>query len=353
MKILHTADLHLTEETLGRWHALQEIVDLARQEKVAVLVIAGDLFDQDVAAETLRNKLRTMISSDQFQTIILPGNHDHKAYRSGLYYGENVTVVNNWEEPFCLGDVHFWGLPYEQLSGDRLISRLRQMSTRMHKDRYNILLFHGELLDAFFSRQDMGNEGDRRYMPAWLSYFELLPVQYVMAGHFHSRYATWKIPGGGLFTYPGSPVAVTRRESGQRMANLVKVGEVPKEVVLDTFHYEKLVITLDPFTSTDPIAELDEKLAALHPKAEVILRVEGLFNGSSLGKRENELVAEIINKTNRYCTVDPVFDAFDVQHVLEDDLYKQFSSRLESADYLAEHKKQVKEMVVHAFRVVK
>ncbi len=85
MKILHTADLHLTEEASERWDALQEIVNLARQEKAAILVIAGDLFDQDVAAQTLRNKLRTMISSDQFQTIILPGNHDHKAYRSGLY----------------------------------------------------------------------------------------------------------------------------------------------------------------------------------------------------------------------------------------------------------------------------
>ncbi len=353
MKILHTADLHLTEEGSERWDAFAELVNLGRQYQVSALVIAGDLFDQDVAAENMRNKIRAVIGSSEFQTIILPGNHDHKAYRSGLYFGENVSVINTWQEPVCLGKLAVWGLPYERLSKDRLVGRLRGMAMRMEAEYDNVLLFHGELLDAFFSRRDLGDEGARRYMPVKLSYFEDLPLQYVLAGHFHTRYAGWQIPGGGLFVYPGSPVAVTRRETGRRMANLVTVGEAPVEIALNSFHFEELNISLDPFKTKHPLAEIDQKLAKLHHAAKVILKVEGLFDGSAFGMNEAEMAAEIRKKVDQISAGEPALDFFDVQHVLEDDLFKKFRSRLEETDYPLQLKEQVKEMVVQAFRGVK
>ncbi len=353
MKILHTADLHLTEAASERWDAFIELVNIARKHQVSALVIAGDLFDQDVAAETMRARFRAIIGSSKFQTIILPGNHDHKAYRSGLYFGENVSVINTWEEPVRIGELAVWGLPFERISKDQLVSRLRDMASHMQAEENNVLLFHGELLDAYFSRQDLGDEGDLRYMPAKISYFESLPLQYVLAGHFHSRYASWQIPGGGLFIYPGSPVSVTRRETGRRMANLISAAEAPVEIALDSFHYEELVVSLDPFATKDPLPELDQKLDRLHPAAKVLLTVEGLFNGSALGINEEELAFQIKKKVEQICAGEPVLNFLDVRHVLEDDLFKKFIVRLDEMDYPPDLKEQAKELVVQAFRGVK
>lgn len=353
MKILHTADLHLNESNPERWAALEELVTLARRQQVSALVIAGDLFDREIEAESMRGRLRTVIGGGDFQTIILPGNHDYKAYRSGLYFGEKVTVINDWKKPVFLGDTVIWGLPYEPLGKEQLAGRLREMKAGMSPEVFNILLFHGELLDTCFSRQDLGAEGDLRYMPVRLSYFEPLPLHYVLAGHFHSRFATWQLPGGGLFVYPGSPVAVTRKEAGIRKANLLVPGQDPQEVVLDSFHYEEIEVILDPFSKHHPLAGLDQALAGLHPAAGVQLTVEGLFNGSAWGIDETELAALIRQKTEPLWAAEPVYNFLDVRHVLEDELFKKFATALEERGCGPETKARVREMVIHAFRGVK
>lgn len=353
MKILHTADLHLNEKNDRRWKAFEELVSLARREEVAALVIAGDLFDQDVAAENMRSRLRALLAPGTFQTIILPGNHDCKAFRSGLYFGENVFVISDWREPVCLGNTDLWGLPHAEISSGDLAARLREMALLMDSARENILLFHGELLDTFFAPLDAGEEGTRRCMPARLSFFEPLPVRYVLAGHFHSRYAAWQIENGGLFIYPGSPVAVTRRETGRRKVNLVDSDQAPRELDLDSFHYEKLTLTLDPFSRHDPRSDLDQILDRLHPAAGILLTVEGFFDSSAFNLSEAELAAQIRQKINQFCPSEPVFNFVDVRHVLEDDLFIRFRAALTETDHPLELKKELEAMVIQAFRGVK
>jgi DNA repair protein SbcD/Mre11 len=353
VKILHTADLHLTEKAPERWAALEQIVALARTHSVSALLIAGDLFDHNVEADKLRPRLRSVLAGSGFQTIVLPGNHDHKAYRSGLYFGDNVTVINSWSEPVRLGDLIIWGLPYEKISGEDLVGRLRSMGALMNPKEFNILLYHGELFDAYFSRQELGDEGDQRYMPARLSYFEQMPLQYVLAGHFHSRYSGWQLPGGGLFIYPGSPVSVTRREIGRRVVNLLDHCGVPVEIPLDSYHYETITLDLDPFSTADPLLLLEQRLQDIHSEAKVILTVRGLFNGSALGMHESELASSLREKVQDRLAGEPVENFYDVQHVLEDDLFRQFKTRLAEKGSSPEQMEQVTEMVIRAFRVVK
>jgi DNA repair protein SbcD/Mre11 len=350
---MHTADLHLTEKAPERWAALEQIVALAHTHQVSALLIAGDLFDHNVEADKLRPKLRAVLAGAGFKTIVLPGNHDHKAYRSGLYFGDNVTVISNWSEPLRLGDLIIWGLPYEKISGEDLVGRLRSMGALMNPQEFNILLYHGELLDAYFSRHELGDEGDQRYMPARLSYFEQMPLQHVLAGHFHSRYAGWQLPGGGLFIYPGSPVAVTRREIGRRVVNLLDHSCAPVEVPLDSYHYEAITLDLDPFSAADPLLLLEQRLQGIHSEAKVLLTVQGLFNGSALGMHESELAYALREKAQGRLAGEPVEDFYDVQHVLEDDLFRQFKTILAEKGCSPEQMEQVTEMAIRAFRVVK
>ncbi len=353
MPVLHTADLHLTEKDEDRWSALDELISLARQNNVSALVICGDLFDHDTEAEKLRGRLRASFGSGDFQTIILPGNHDYKAYRSGLYFGDKVSILDNWEEPVEVGEMVIWGLPFERLSTEKMVSRLKDLSTRMNPERINYLLFHGELLDAYFSPEDMGDEGEQRYMPAKLSYFADLPVRHVLAGHFHSRYAAWNLPDGGLFIYPGSPAAVTRREMGIRKANLVSPDGKASELTLNTAHYENLVINLDPFSETAPLDQLDQMLQDLHPRARIILSICGFFNGAALGLSESELVEVVRSRTENHVVDQLIIEFNDVQHILEDDLFKQFRKKLSDKDYTRVQKDKAEKMLINAFRGVK
>lgn len=353
MKILHTSDLHLTEESAERWSALEELVQLAIEKQVSILVIAGDLFDQESAAEILRSRLRKIISAGDFHTIILPGNHDYRAYRSGLYFGENVTVLNDWEKPYCHENNVFWGLPYEKLSGEHLINRLKQIGDRMNPKENNFLIYHGELLDAFYSRHDLGDEGDQRYMPAKLSYFESLPVKYILAGHFHSRCTSWQLSAGGLFIYSGSPVAVTRRETGLRVVNLIGEGEQPVEIPLRTYHFEDLQIMLDPFDPVDPLELIEEKLCDIDPEARLLLKVRGFINSAETGITESELAEKINEKVNGRSVVEAEFDFLDIQHIIGDDIYKRYSELLLEKDYSPEFRQNISMMVIRAFREVK
>ena len=186
MKILHTADLHLTEFGDERWKVLQELLEIGRKAKIGVLAISGDLFDKDVNAESLRTQIREMFSNKGFKILIIPGNHDSASFGEELYFGEDAEILG--EKPFDYKNVRFLGLPFEAIEGERLVGRIRSLRDHLLDSNTNILMYHGELLDTFYSRSDFGDEGDARYMPARISYFKDLNIDYVLAGHFHSRF---------------------------------------------------------------------------------------------------------------------------------------------------------------------
>lgn len=115
MKILHTSDIHLQNFEDERWFCLEKVLEISNNSNIDVLAIAGDLFDKNIDAEDLRPKLREIFSGNGFKIIILPGNHDKRAFKSGLFFGDDVTLLNDFSNPFQYKDVKFWGLPYEKL----------------------------------------------------------------------------------------------------------------------------------------------------------------------------------------------------------------------------------------------
>ena len=85
MRILHTADLHL-DRTLfevrlldDQVHVLDQIVEIARENRPDVLVIAGDVYDRaQVRGEAIRvfSDFLRRIHELAIAIIITPGNHD-------------------------------------------------------------------------------------------------------------------------------------------------------------------------------------------------------------------------------------------------------------------------------------
>ena len=353
MRIIHTADLHLTENNPERWQALEEIVAIAAGKKADLLVIAGDLFDTALAAEKRRAALRDLFSSTNFKTVILPGNHDYKAYREGLSFGTNVAVITDYTKPLTFGVLHLWGLPHQVQSREQTERQLINLAALMDPKDFNILLYHGELLDAFFSRSELGAEGDERYMPLSLSSLAKLPLRYVFAGHFHSRYALFPLAGSGSFIYSGSAVSITKKETGRRAINLFEQLSGPQEYLLDSFHYEEINISLKPDRAVDPLPELAEKLRLMHPQAKAIVTISGLFNGEALGLSETELSQGLSLLAGDRLAGEPQENYYDVRLVLEDDLFKKLAYRLEKVPLEPQEKQRAFDLALEAFRVVK
>jgi len=375
-KILHTADVHLREYGDERWKALEKVVETGRRERVDLLAISGDLFERDADAEKLRDRIREVFSGTGFRVLILPGNHDSASYTGGLYFGEDVVILG---EPFScleLEGLVIWGLPFAPLNKEEVIGRLQELSRRitsrgMDSHQVNVLLYHGELLDAFFSRKDMGDEGNYSYMPAALSSFAEAGLDYVLAGHFHTDFRVWPFPGrnSGSFIYPGSPVSVTSREKGRRKVNLLDLGSQapPREIHLDTFHYEEVLIELDPFSESDPLPPIEERLKELHPSSLTTLRVTGYFNGAALGTTEQELAERLHNldvgrdrergrgwnRSRGWGQIQLQAQFKDIRHILEDPLTRSFLEKLEWVEASEETRKSIRDLTLRAMMEVR
>lgn len=328
MRILHTADIHLQEYDDEKWQALDQLIKIGRKEKVDVFLISGDLFDKDINAESLRPKIRDLFSNNGFKVLIIPGNHDTASFGHDLYFGEDTVILNG--TPYEHEKVRFFGIPFQPMEGEKLISMIRSLGKAMTCDMPNIVVYHGELLDSFFSRMDFGEEGEGRYMPAKLSYFGGLNIDYVLAGHFHTNFDVRMIEANRYFVYPGSPVSVTKREVGRRQVNLFTVGEPPRAYALDTPHFEEKVIILDPFSEDNPLDAIKKHLEKVHLKAKLILRVEGYIDGQKSHTTEAELAADI-KELLKGKKAEDYLEYKDIQKIADNDIFKTYAKKLEQS----------------------
>ncbi len=313
-----------------------------------MLVISGDLFDKGIDAENLRPKIREIFSNTGLKIVLIPGNHDSDSYASGIYFGEDSVILTDLNTPFQCKDVMVWGIPFEPIGGEKILGKLHSLANNLTPHKKNILLYHGELLNVFFSRRDFGDEGKERYMPVKISYFKDLKLDYVLAGHFHSSFDVQRLENGGYFVYPGSPISITRRETGQRKVNIFEIGKPPKEYPLDTPHFEEVIIEFDPFKDRKPIEAVEKHFNSLHPEARIILTVEGFVNGEAIGMTEVELVKQIRKVAGTRCVEAPRCEFRDIRRILENDLFKTFIERLEETDYEEEKKKRMRDIVIKA-----
>ena len=94
MKILHTSDWHVGKVLKGRDRhdehvaVLRGIVQVARDENVDVVLVAGDLFE--TAAPTPKAQglvMRTLLTlrEDGCQVVVIAGNHDNQILLDAVY----------------------------------------------------------------------------------------------------------------------------------------------------------------------------------------------------------------------------------------------------------------------------
>ncbi len=346
MKILHTADLHLKEDEKDRWDALSEILKLGEKEKVDAVIFSGDFFDARIESEKIRPKLGEIFSENNFDIILLPGNHDQKAFREGLFFGGDAKVINSFDAPVSYPNLDIWGIPFHEESQEEILEKLVFLKNNLNRNKKNILLYHGELLDLFYSPKDYGKEGKERYMPAQLSFFEKTGFDYILAGHFHTQFQSVKFGSDSYFVYPGSPVSITKRETGRRKVNIFKLGESPEKIDLNTKHFEKIEIKLNPEGKISPAQTIEKELEKLSSSARALVRVNGFFDAQKIGSSEKE-VAEELEKIKEKGSVSKLeYRIRDVSWILEKEVFLKFEKILEEVE--KPKKDEIREMVIRA-----
>ncbi|MFB6115411.1 MAG: exonuclease SbcCD subunit D, partial [Candidatus Nanohalobium sp.] len=158
MKIVHTADVHLSSEHPERLEALEEVVQVCKDEEADLLLVTGDLFDQNVNVEEIKTDLRPLFSGNSFDTLVIPGNHDNSAFRQEDYFGDDIEILTS--RPYTsrtFDDVNIVALPYTEQSFSELVGPLSEAT---EEGKTNILMIHCTLAGASGS---FGEES--KYLP--------------------------------------------------------------------------------------------------------------------------------------------------------------------------------------------
>ncbi|MTI95486.1 MAG: hypothetical protein FH749_08345 [Firmicutes bacterium] len=338
MRIMHTADIHLHREHPQRLEALEQILLCGREENIQLLLIAGDLFDSVVEAEFLRPQVRQLFDDPGYPILAIPGNHDAAAYSAGYYFGGQFEALTG--EPLTIRDYPEYRLvavPYRQGSFTPLISELRQA---VNPDINNILLLHCTWSLPHYTNSDYGCPDEERYLPVTADVLDGLGYQFILAGHFHTRYQQHRLPSGTIFVYPGAPVSITSREQGQRKVNLLVDGSC-NELELATWHHTRLEYTISPENQEHILNQIISDLAKQPDYAQVSLVLNGYIRGSEEQYRQQ--VTEMANSAIVQ------FNLRGIAHILDDPLYCRFRELLESEVREPSLRRRALELALNAF----
>ncbi len=236
IKFLQTGDLHLehTFKNMGftqdlarrRRNELKDIfsniIRIASEEKVDLLLITGDLFEHQNSTKALMRFLKKLFQRiPRVKVIITPGNHDPAlpdSYYRTFPWPENVHIFlkENWEHIDFPGlDLRVYGLGWNQWEIKRPL--LRDLNIDSPRE-FNLIMLHG---DTF------GCLGESTYLPISENDLRNCKGDYVALGHIHQFH---RIPAKGKIVahYAGSPEPLSFGEHGEHG---VLVGTLNKEGV--------------------------------------------------------------------------------------------------------------------------
>lgn len=238
MKLLCTADLHLgrsiplpegvSQEAHGPTRAWRLICDIALDERVDALLIAGDAIDSEKSyAEgmaSFRHGLRRLQSSG-IPVVLTAGNHDWDLLEEAAMGFPGVVPLGlggRWQV-HELGDVHIagWSFPGRHHQGSPMEGFPETAG------RHTLGLLHCDM-----------SRGASLYAPVSAAEIQALPVEKWILGHMHTPVDSER------FFYPGSPVGLNSGETGPRSVVMLNTnGMIARRIPLSVLEWKLVTIT--------------------------------------------------------------------------------------------------------------
>ncbi|MBQ6816187.1 MAG: DNA repair exonuclease [Clostridia bacterium] len=208
IRFLHTADLHLgaelsnlkeqsAERNAEMLLCLERIFALAKNEGASLLLIAGDLFENNSVPKAIFNTFLNCVETNSNITVVFAaGNHDPLTADSPFLthtLPQNLLVLDTQDcilEPENL-PVRIYGKSfksiYEQGSNSFSLPVIKD-------EKINIMVLHAEL----------GSVTNGNYNPITRNFLETSGMDYIALGHIHAFSGVEKI-GSTHFCYSGTP----------------------------------------------------------------------------------------------------------------------------------------------------
>lgn len=341
MRLLVTSDLHLGSGYPERLEALEDVVRIASEESVSYLLIAGDLFDAGVDIDAVKGDVRALFSGNDFQTYVIPGNHDATAFREEDYFGEDIEVLSKPPlEQVDLGTINLLAVPYVETAFSELIDDIQH-----HHDpaKLNVLLLHGTLTSSV--DKSAGEEAE--YLPFAPEQLVETGVEYVFAGHIHSSATTRTFANGEcVFAYPGSPVSITTKETDRRGVWFFDTDALELRMIpVDSAYYVHELIELSPGEAPDKLdsfrarlfdRDLENATLLVEPVGFIEMPEEEFFStlesiAATAGAAEYEIMQN---------------DVASARSIVESSLYQSFEQKLEERSDVNDQ--EVRRMVLQA-----
>jgi exonuclease SbcD len=324
VKIVHTADIHLSANHPERLGALEEVLELCEEESADLLLVTGDLFDSNVNVEDLKADLRPMFSDNSFETLLIPGNHDRSAFRQEDHFGKNIQLLDGKpHERKAFDDVNIVALPYTDKDFSQLVDPLSEATV---KDKKNILMIHCTLAG---NQGGFGNESE--YLPVKPEELVLTGFDYVLAGHIHSS-AIRKTFGETVFAYSGSPVSISSSETGKREAWILDTEEGMETRELDTFHYLRQEKELLPGEEEEKEQQIIEKLEEKDlEKTSVVVELSG-FTEKPVEELSESLKEKIMDLGPEKIDI-RISGLESASSIVDSKIYKEFSEKMKEKSF--------------------
>jgi DNA repair protein SbcD/Mre11 len=233
LRVLHSADLHLGRsfDSWGRAGAgrqqdmlqtLEQIGTIARQNRVHLLLLAGDQFDRHNPDSTLVNRFVQWLGAlgqDGIRVAMISGNHDSYWYEDSVYrqrFPENTilfqeTTCDDPVEIYASGlNVCLYGIAHDHTQHRDVLPGFR----RRTEGDVHIGLMHATV----DPRPDI--DVAERYLPLTSADLASTGLDYIALGHLH-RARTINAGRTGMAAYSGSPEPLHIRETGPRSVSLI------------------------------------------------------------------------------------------------------------------------------------
>jgi exonuclease SbcD len=253
VKLLHTADWHVGKPLAGLSRAdehravLDEIVGLARQEEVDLVLVAGDLFDSaSPSPESEHIVYETLLGlSDVSPVVVVPGNHDNERRLEAIASlfdlvhvmlrpfpdPEPVRLETSQGEPVCVATVpwisHRYAVRTDQLMAkdaseltgdyrDRMGRIIERVSEPFSTDTVNLLLAHVTIAGGSLGG---GERTAQTIFDYWIDPTAFpADAHYVALGHLHKAQ---RMPGTCPIQYCGSPLMLDFSDTADSQVALV------------------------------------------------------------------------------------------------------------------------------------
>jgi len=231
-KFIHAADIHLDSPLRGlsRYDsapadairgscrkAFQNLVELAIEEKVSFILLAGDLYDgdwKDYSTGIFLSRQMGRLSQHGIKVIAVAGNHDaaNRMTRT-LQSPANLTILSSKQPHTLMLDECGATIVGQSFSSQHIESNLAASFPPAKKGMFTIGLLHTSL---------DGREGHALYAPCSLDDLRSKNYNYWALGHIHKQEVVSEDP---WIVFPGCIQGRHIRETGEKGCVLVTVED--------------------------------------------------------------------------------------------------------------------------------